>query len=605
MRYAKPSFSTFSSIRKIYPIEMMYGILKEKQAEKDLVDSQYDLLKEKFNADVLPVDQPKYLQIKQALANSIDSLSESDLPPEQLAKEVVRLNRRIEQEMTNGFTAQASGNKKNYLEYKEGLQKQAKDLGLNGQEIDKFVNGSLQTFIAKGGSINSDGQLQSFEGYSPVKRHDVVKEAVEVVSKNVPKKLSDAKAYFRGSQYEGMIEGVNSQHDWEVRSKEVSMKMAQDYIMTRPELKSSLEQEVLLGYAPDYNTLYNKALNNIGDILTVEKHNRNESKTLRENTGYWYNRKRRDDKQDAESLQELDKARLDVDLSSGYKPIKYEQVINDYKAGKDTPEVRGLKMVFGKVLGNDSLADQQKIDQLKTMGFVNAEGIVKNTKTAIAGEAGITDIMNNLERLKGTYLFDNNLAGPIDESFIFKTNGKLPQEDLVKGLYVSGRVASGGDLLPEWSSDFSKYDNPFDALTATANKKYSMSAPAYAIDIPETQRLLGQSNYKLDDNEKVTGKSYLTSNIGDESKGKGLMQFTVHNEKDNSFSTRTVPVPEFIELSKVPKVVQTGVGTNVLTGEQGFNSPNNSFIISPFIPETFYGPLTPNKININNKIEGQ
>ena len=600
MRYAKPSFSTFSSIRKVYPIEMMYGILKEKQAAKDLVDSQYDLLKEKFNADVLPVDQPKYLEIKQALSNSIDSLSESDLPPEQLAKEVVRLNRRIEQEMTNGFTAQASGNKKNYLEYKDGLHKQAKDLGLNSQEIDKFVNGSLQMFVANGGSINKDGQLQSFEGYKPVKRYDVVKEAVDVVSKNVPEKLSQAQAYFKGSQYEGMIEGVNSQHDWEVRKKSVVMTMAKDYIETRPELKASLAQEVDLGYATDFETLYNKAVNNVGDILTVNRHSINESRTLKDDTGYWYNRKRRDDKQDAESLQELDKARLDVDLASGYKPIKYSQVIEDYKSGKDTPEVRGLKTVFAKILGNDKLSDYQKQVQLESIGFVNASDIVKNTKTSIAGSKGITDILDKIEALKKTNMFNNNLAGSFDESFIFKTDGRLPQEDLVKGLYISGRVASGGDLVPEWENDFGQYDNTFDFLTATANKKYSMSAPAYAIDIPETQRLLGEANYKLKEGEKITGKSYLTSNIGDESKGQGLVRFTIHDENDNSFRTVSTPVPEFIEIAKAPKVVQTGVGTNVLTGQQGFNSPNNSLIINPFQSDAFYAPLIPNKIKLDN-----
>jgi hypothetical protein len=285
MRYFKGAEAKVVSAFKALPLDAMKDMIDKRQAMKDKADDNYSILKASLEADVSPVDQPRYLAIKQSFYSAIDELSNSNLSPEQSARVAVALNTQLRNEMTTGFTAQAVGNKKRILEHREELRKKAKDLNLNDNEIDQFIKAGENEFIQGGGSMDPErGVFRNYEGLNPVKRTDYNKygrdfaAAVKTGSiERVNQVLQDYGMYGKRIGNSSKFSGFSNKLELQqfLKSPESLRDAHVNAIMSNPEHIQALQQDFELGYHRQYGrdwkeALYNMAGNSMQDLSYFE-----------------------------------------------------------------------------------------------------------------------------------------------------------------------------------------------------------------------------------------------------------------------------------------------------------------------------------------------
>lgn len=281
MRYFKGAEAKVVSAFKALPLDAMKDMIDKRQAIKDKADDNYSILKASLEADVLPVDQPRYLKIKQSFYSAIDELSNSNLSPEQSARVAVALNTQLRNEMTNGFIAQAVGNKQRILEHREELRKKAKDLNLNYNEIEQFIKAGENEFIQGGGSMDPErGVFRNYEGLNPVKRTDYNKygrdfaAAVKTGSiERVNQVLQDYGMYGKKIGNSSKFSGFSNKLELQqfLKSPESLRDAYVNAIMSNPEHIQALQQDFELGYHRQYGkdwkqALYNMAGNTMQDL---------------------------------------------------------------------------------------------------------------------------------------------------------------------------------------------------------------------------------------------------------------------------------------------------------------------------------------------------
>lgn len=517
MRFYRGAQAKVVSAFSALPLELMKNVIDKKQELKDQADAKYEVLKASMDADVLPVDQPRYLKMKQQFYNAVDQLSQANMTPEQSARMVIALNTDLRNEMTNGFIAQAQGNKKKMLEHREELYKRAKDLNLNDHEIKKFIDAGEAEFINAGGSYDEENnKFRNYEGLKPVKRTDYNKygrdfaAAVKTGSiERVNQVLKDYGMYGKKIGNSSKFSGFSNKLELQqfLKSPESLRDAHVNAIMSNPEHLQALQQDVQLGYHRQYGrdwreVLYNMAGNSMQDLSHFDAQFGNSV----DEVGMYDRRRQLDDRYDEK--QKLNRVPMidasvplhELGVKLGKDPKVLSSVLNDALLDNPTTEHgKALKAQLNKEISTlFDLAKSGKISQNKAddeiQGLFKAFGFKGGTSrwTRVFGNLGV---------------FDKDIESRQDIFKMFEPDESVLSENPESYARVFQAIQANNSLNEDQRVNFEGWGvenvgNNLVSAALSANKSLTAAGPSKFM---ENNKSLIESNLGLNENQSIGG----------------------------------------------------------------------------------------------------